>query len=529
LNEGILGTRPLISKGPCQRDEALRRHPSRNLKLFLDCHITSRIYFGAARFRTVPIALALLISVAQAGLSAPLPLPEATPGIGTRSPKLADGRQRAFPTAEGFGAAARGGRGGAVIMVTNVEEAGEGSLRACIEAEGPRTCIFRTSGTITLAAGSLVVRNPYLTIAGETAPGDGIAIRNAPDQPRPSLEIHTHDVIVRHLRLRPGPHSVESCCSGALGLYTFAAQDIMIDHVSASWGSDETIDTENAIDVTFQWMLVAEPLLNGGPTKSDRARNLYVTRGGDVTIHHSLFTLGKFRNPQFQMYKGVADVVNNVHYSPIWDYVISLSNRWTKARANFIGNYKLSGAAGTDNHLLHLFDDSGQGFEIYLSGNYDQDYRPNNTIPEHEVLKAEWRSVVTGSPIPVPDRVIASPAPIAYESVLANAGATKPRRDSADRRYVQEVRSRTGALLSNDPEEVGGWPALLPAPAPVDSDGDGMPDDWELLAWLDPLTAADGNADKDGDGWTNLEEYLHEMAGDGVGMAMLGEHSYVGR
>lgn len=480
----------------------------------------------AAAFAAAFFALNPLPEVAYAGASAAATVSE---GVITRSPKLADGRQRAFPTAEGFGAGAEGGRGGVIIFVTNVQEEGDGSLRACIEAKGPRTCVFRTSGTITLARKSLVVRNPFLTIAGETAPGDGIAIRNGPNQTRPSLEIHTHDVIVRHLRLRPGPHRIASCCSGALGLYTFNARDIMIDHVSASWGSDETIDTENAFDVTFQWMLVAEPLLNGGPTKANRARNFYVTRGADITIHHSLFTLGKFRNPQFQMKAGVADIVNNVHYSPRWDYVVSLSNRWNKARANLVGNYKLSGEAGTDDRLLHLFADSESGFEVYLAGNYDQDYRADSTLPEDRVVSPEWRGTFSMYPIPVPDAVIASPASVAYETVLANAGATKPRRDGADERYVREVRSRTGALLSNDPEEVGGWPDLAPAPAPLDTDRDGMPDDWEQRASLDPLSPADGNADKDGDGWTNFEEYLHEMAGDGIGMAMREEHSHAGR
>jgi pectate lyase len=163
------------------------------------------------RFTLLVFALAFGCSSATSAQDGRLDVPPL-------SAKLPDGRQRAFPTAEGFGAAAKGGRGGSVIYVTNTNEAGEGSLRACVEAAGPRTCIFRTGGTITLDQASLVVRNPYLTIAGETAPGGGIAIRNSDQQPRPSVEIFAHDVIVRHIRIRPGPHAVESCCSGALGL-----------------------------------------------------------------------------------------------------------------------------------------------------------------------------------------------------------------------------------------------------------------------------------------------------------------------
>ncbi len=113
-----------------------------------------------------------------------------------------------------------------------------------MEATARGTCVFRTGGTITLNSGPIVVTNPFITIAGETAPGGGIAIRNGRTQVRPSIEIRTHDVVIRHLRLRPGPHWVPGCCSGGLGLYTPAAHDIMLDHISASWGSDETVDSK---------------------------------------------------------------------------------------------------------------------------------------------------------------------------------------------------------------------------------------------------------------------------------------------
>lgn len=184
-----------------------------------------------------------------------------------------------------------------MIYVVNTNESGQGSLRACIEASGPRICIFRTGGTIVLREGSLVVRHPFLTIAGETAPGGGIAIRNGETQIRPSIEIVTNDVIIRHIRLRPGPHAVKACCSGGLGMYSSSAKDIMLDHISASWGSDETIDSEDASNFTWQWGIASEPLLRGGPGKDKRARNMLFTKGGNVSVHHSLFAFGQFRNP----------------------------------------------------------------------------------------------------------------------------------------------------------------------------------------------------------------------------------------
>ena len=434
-------------------------------------------------------------------------------------PKLPDGRQRAFPTAEGFGAAAKGGRAGQVIYVTSTAESGAGSLRACIDAAGPRTCIFRLSGTITLEKTSLVVRNPYLTIAGETAPGEGIAIRNGPLQARPSLEILTHDVIVRHMRLRPGPHEVEACCSGALGLYGKDARNIIIDHVSASWGSDETIDSENATYFTFQWGFVTEPLLNGGPGKQNRARNMLLTKGGNISIHHNLFALGKFRSPQFQMSGSgpVADVVNNVIYSPIWDYVISFSDRWVPVRANVVGNYKIAGKSEIDDHLVHLFPDGGKGFSIFLSGNVDERYRPDDTTAEDQVIEEDMRGFTVAAPFGVAG-VRASSALQAYEDVLVGAGATRPARDAVDLRMVDAVRTRSGGLLKTNPEAVGGWPSLASSLPPADQDLDGMADAWERSVGLSPTDTGDGASDLDGDGWTNLEEYLHELAGDGAGM-----------
>lgn len=286
------------------------------------------------------ISLLLAPPIADAGatvLSEPLTSSE-NEEHDNLSPKLPDGRQRAFPTAEGFGAAAIGGRGGRVLYVTSLEESGPGTLRECVEAAGPRNCVFRVAGTIILDDAPLVIKNPFITIAGETAPGGGIAIRNSDKQVRPSVSIETSDVVIRHIRIRPGPHAVEACCSGALGLYTKAATNIMLDHISFSWGSDETVDSEDATNFTLQWALVGEPLLNGGPGKRNRARNALFTKGGNITVHHSLFVDGQFRNPQIKMAEpgAVADVVNNVLFSPQWQYVITLGDEWTKINANIV-------------------------------------------------------------------------------------------------------------------------------------------------------------------------------------------------
>ena len=430
------------------------------------------------------------------------------------SPKLPDGSQRAFPTAEGFGAGAVGGRGGKVIHVVNTNEFGSGSLRDCIEAMGPRTCIFRTGGTIVLDQKSLVVRNPFLTIAGETAPGGGIAIRNGA-QARPSIEIETHDVIIRHLRLRPGPHAVDACCSGALGLYSQDARNIMLDHISASWGSDETIDSEGATNFTWQWGITSEPLLRGGPGKKNRARNMLFTKGGNISVHHSLFALGKFRNPQIKTSEpgAVADVVNNVFYSRRWEYVVSFGDEWSAIRANVVGNYKIAGESEVNDHMVHLFVESGKGHSVYVKDNYDEPYRTDAGQDENLVVAEDQKQFIVATPFDAPAIRTSSPQH-AYEEVLANAGATKPKRDMVDKRIIELVKNRRGKLLRNDPEEVGGWPELAGGTPYPDADMDGLWDDWEQKNGMDPASPDDGQKDLDEDGWTNLEEFLHFMAGD---------------
>ena len=429
--------------------------------------------------------------------------------------KLPSGEQRAFPTAEGHGAAARGGRGGEPLFVTTLAESGPGSLRACIEAAMPRTCIFRVSGTITLDEASLVVSHPFLTIAGETAPGDGIAIRNGPRQLRPSLEIKAHDVIVRHIRLRPGPHEIESCCSGALGIYGRNTRDVIVDHVSASWGSDESIDSEHATDITIQWSILSEPLYSGGPGKRHRARNMLLTRGGGFSIHNNLFASGIFRNPQIvpELPGMTVNVVNNVLYSPRWQYVISFSAAWTDIQANVIGNYKIAGERIADDRLVNIFEDFEDpgDVDLFLEGNIDETYIPDPSSDQRRALLPDAPVSISDRPHPGP-QIDAKPAVVAFENVLERAGATRPVRDAVDQRIVSEVRDRRGRLVFRDPEDVGGWPVLKTAPFPADADDDGLPDDWELRHGLDPEDRLDGRLDADGDGWTNLEEYLHHLA-----------------
>jgi hypothetical protein len=242
------------------------------------------------------------------------------------------------------------------------------------------------------------------------------------------------------------------------------------------------------------------------------------TKGGNVSVHHSLFAFGQFRNPQIKMKNSgaIADVVNNVMFSPAWQYVVSFGDEWTHIQANVVGNYKIAGKKLRNDHLVQLFIESGLGHSIYVKDNYDEPYRTEPGQDDGLVLAEDQRRFVVAKPFDVP-MVGASSPMVAYDEVLADAGATKPERDGVDKRIVEDIKSRSGQLLKNDPRNVGGWPELAAGTPYQDGDMDGISDDWEVENGIDPLKADDGGEDMDGDGWTNLEEFLHFMAGDPEG------------
>jgi pectate lyase len=429
---------------------------------------------------------------------------------------------RAFPSAEGFGAKALGGRGGVVIEVTNLEDSGPGSLRDAVEREGPRTIVFRVGGTIKVER-PIRIRDPYVTIAGQTAPGDGILIRNHPVNDEPPLTVETHDVVIRYLRLRPGPSAEPSCCIDALGMME-GAHHVIIDHVSLSWGVDEVLGaSEDASDFTVQWSILSEGLRRGGHAKDERhSRGMLIStqEGGNVSIHHNLFAHNDGRNPEVALAYGVADIVNNVLYNP-GVRMIEVSEANAKPYANVVGNIMLNGKntkrdnPEINNHIVRARDvDDGarEGFVMYVVGNLDEFYRTDDTMPEAVSVIEGDRSFLAAERQPAPF-VATTLAERAYADVLERAGATLPRRDAVDERILAEVRERDGEVI-DDPSEVGGWPRLASGTPPADSDHDGMPDAWERELGLDPDDPADRNGDVTGNGYTNLENYLNELAGD---------------
>ncbi len=411
--------------------------------------------------------------------------------------------QLAFPGAEGFGANTPGGRGGAVIQVTNLNDSGPGSLRAACEASGPRIVVFRVSGTINLQS-TIKVTSPYLTIAGQSAPGDGICLKSSGTT---TMALKTHDIILRYLRIRPGPGGE----SDGLAIQTEEAHDIMIDHCSITWGVDESasIYTGNkdkkVKNVTYQWCIISDALDCSTHDEGCHSKGLLLQYCDKVSVHHTLFANNGGRNPM--ILSGEIDVVNNVVYN--WGgSAVKIENRHGDVFMNYVKNYLIPGE--DSDRSENGIQVKTPGIFMYLKDNIAEHVRPDNSYLEDAIVnyRATPEPLVT-SRYNYPS-VTTTSATQAYDDVLDNSGATLPKRDVADQQTVQGVRNRTGRII-DDPSEVGGYPVLNPTTPPTDTDADGMPDTWEADNGLDANDASDAVEDADGDGYTNVEEYLNGL------------------
>ena len=419
----------------------------------------------------------------------------------------------AFPGPQGAGAVSRGGRGVPVLRVTNLNDSAPGSLRAAIDETGSRTIVFDIGGTIRLKK-PLVLRNGQVTVAGQTAPGGGITLRDR------VFEIAADDVVVRYIRSRLGDEGgIESDAFNIT-----SGKRIIIDHVSASWSVDETLSAGSSYakpeddlqDVTVQWSIISESLRKSLHAKGEHGYGSLLRggRGAKMSFHHNLWAHHMARMPRPGNYSPPAvdpvgafyDIRSNVFYN--WGgsysgYNADSGDKASLAAYNFVDNaYK----TGPDSKKPIAFDERNPLAKAYFAGN-----SMNGVIP------ADPWSLVSGqtapgyrlaAPVAMP-AVTRDPAPRAFERVLGEAGASLVR-DSVDTRLVATVRSGTGRLIDSQ-KEVGGWPDLAPGVPWKDSDGDGMPDAWERQQRLDPLNASDGSADRDRDGYTELEEWLNAL------------------
>jgi len=465
------------------------------------------------------VTLGMVRSVAPADdAAAPVPVPVVAQSECDPTP---DGtpRQKAFRTADGFGQFAQGGRGGAVYAVTNLNDAGPGSLRECAEASGARTCVFRVSGTIAVD-GWIKILKPNLTIAGQTSPG-GIAIRVRNSVNAPIL-VQTHDVVIRHIRVRPGPSRIPSDNVDTIQI-SAGAHDVILDHISSSWPTDEGINIvgygEKPIpcgetrDITVQWSILSEGLNQSN--RGAHSRGSYIGYGArEITFHHNLIASNIRRNPLLNT-RGQFDMVNNVIYNS-GTYNGEFYTRFGDLWVNVIGNVARLGPSSnktTNLYLVNYFRDYPATFAIYLKNNVDL-HRPANRGDELLVLEPRDRRYATTAPVgtlSLDAATITGPGQ-AYRDILQRVGARMPARDAVDRRVLGEMAACRGAII-DDPRQVGGWPVLTGPSPPVDRDQDGMADDWEVRHGLSPANPDDRNG-RTPDGDTFLDRYLGELAGD---------------
>ena len=434
----------------------------------------------------------------------------------------------AFPGAWGGGMYCFGGRGGKVFAVTSLDDDGPGTFRDACNAVGPRIVVFNVAGTIHLK-NRIRIRAPYITIAGQTAPGDGICVRGA------TVAVDTHDVVIRHVRFRRGETNVanrdDSLGGNPVG-------NVCVDHVSASWGLDENISMYRhmytppgggpdlklpTVNITIQWTISSEAL-------NTYNHSLGSTIGGhNSAFHHNLWASNAGRNPSIGM-NGDFGFVNNVVSN--WKHRTVDGGDQT-SRYNIINNYFKPGPATPVGEAIRhrvLRVDARRKTKTsppefgkaYVGGNVvegDDRVTADNWAGGVQIDAGEDRAAILAGirqekPYPIAP-VPTQSAKEAYEAVLAGVGATLPKRDAVDRRIIEQVRTGTvtyveGKGIITDVSQVGGYPAYKGEPV-ADGDRDGMPDAWEVKYGLNPRDPADAAGDLNGDGYTNVEKYINGL------------------
>lgn len=422
---------------------------------------------------------------------------------------------KAFPTAEGAGQWSVGGRGGDTYHVTNLNDTGAGSLRNGITtATGPRTIVFDVSGTIELNS-RLNINKSFITIAGQTAPGDGITISGWT-----TTVSNAQHVIIRYVRFRPGDIR---CANGMEGdaLWVDNSKDVVIDHVSASWSIDESLSVTDSDRVSVQWSFITESLTTSCHPEGAHGYGALIRFGnGRISYHHNLFAHHTNRNPRVGD-NITLDFVNNVIYD--WGTDASYSGAATEGitKVNYLANYLVAGPNTPAPKRTRAFNGGSTNTWIYQNGNVID----SNVNGLHDGTDTGWAMFVnlytqqnapldlmSGRDEKVKETTVnaidINPATAgdAYTQVLDSSGASKTR-DSVDARVANQVRTETGAPI-NSQNAVGGWPVLNSTPAPTDTDGDGIPDAVETANGLNPNDPADA-AFVTATGYTNLEKFVN--------------------
>ncbi|GAB3954422.1 pectate lyase [Spirosoma harenae] len=413
----------------------------------------------------------------------------------------------AFPGAEGFGRYTTGGRGGKVIIVRNLDDAGPGSFREAIETRGPRIVVFAVSGTIALKS-KILIRQGNLTIAGQSAPGDGICLKNY------NLSIEANNVIIRYMRFRLGDEANQQD-DAITGL---RQKKIIIDHCSMSWATDECASFYDNENFTMQWCIIGESL---NKSVHEKGAHGYggIWGGLGASFHHNLIAHQHSRTPRFcgaryhkQPSREIVDFRNNVIYN--WE--INSAYGGEQGNHNLVNNYYKSGPVTPEKLRSRIINPSKPYGKFYVSGNIvagDELVSKNNLAGGIQCDRPD--SALVTEPFLV-ESIADQTAQQSYEQVLATAGASY-RRDAVDGRIVNDVRNGTAQFgrehkgIIDSQTDVGGWPTLKQLSPLTDSDADGMPDDWETSHGLDLKNPADASQFKLDDQYTNVEVYLNTI------------------
>jgi len=418
---------------------------------------------------------------------------------------LIDDNLLAFPGAQGFGAYAQGGRMGTIIEVTNLNDSGEGSLRKACSTPGPRIVVFKTGGNIALKS-SIRIEESFITIAGQTAPGDGITISGA------TLIVSASETIIRGLRIRVGSMNPGDWDGIALlSLKDKPIRNIMVDHCSISWSIDENVSTNgrksSISNVTFSLNIISEGL-NDRYQHSKRiphSAGMLINKSGvdNVSIIGNLFAHNKFRQPKIGL--GVtAEIVNNVMYN--WE--TKCTTIAPGAKVNVIGNRYIQGPNWNRKYRGILLAEQGWHDSTGMV------YLRDNLGPGRDSTNLEEWAATSGSrswkvDTPVFDvGTISLPVNSAYGRVLEASGAWP--RDAHDKRVVSDVIDGTGKILFSE-MEVGGLLHLDTGSEYKDSDGDGFPDRWELKEGFDPNVPNSTYIDHNCNGYPDFEDYLNSL------------------
>ncbi|WP_426475875.1 pectate lyase family protein [Chryseobacterium balustinum] len=453
----------------------------------------------------------------------------AQPKVLNEDPTVISGNTISFPGAEGFGRFTTGGRGGKVLFVTKLTDDGsEGTLRYVLEQKGPRYIIFKTAGTIYLES-PLRIKEGNVTIAGQTAPGDGITVANY------ETFVAADNVIIRYMRFRMGDKKKYE--GDALGARFI--KNLIVDHCSMSWSTDETVSIYVNENTTLQWCLIAESLRNSAHQKGAHGYG-GIAGGKFASFHHNIYANHDSRNPRLGEYAGskfaltdLTDFRNNVIYN--WGHNNVYGGEGMNV--NMVNNYYKPGPASMNKKRIVAIDKNEKPEtevyniwgKYYINGNVSEGNPDvttdnwnlgvfNQMKPAYNLTNADKNEIKMNQPHDIQNNVTTHSAEEAYEKILKIGGASLVR-DAVDLRVLKEVKNGTftytGSLGSKNgiidsQNDVGGFPDLKQGKVLLDSDNDGMPDEWEIKNNLDPKTANANGKDLDKN-YDNIEVYINDL------------------